>query len=260
MVELHHPSKRYTGIILKDKDPTNQGRYKVWISELMQGISQDKGIWCKNEVHKNRADGKGSGSYTPIDIGSMVQVAFHGPDHNTGYIVQVETDTTTECLPHAATLDDRDGMHVIYKTPNHGFVMFDNTVPSDKKGKLPGNSVHLYASKGGCKIILDGSGIHIYTSGDIGITANNLNIKTQNTLNLESSTINLKASKINIEGTINLKGAINSSKINGSISKADGANYASVAGGIGGGSVPSPGEPGGAAGNAGYGGPAEITT
>lgn len=259
MAELHHPSKRYTGIVLKDKDPTNQGRYKVWISELMQGISQDKGIWCKNEVHKNRADGKGSGSYTPIDIGSTVQIAFHGPDHNTGYIIQVETDTTTQCLPHAATLDDRDGMHVVYKTPNHGLVMFDSTVPKDKKGKLPGNSVHLYASGGSCKIIMDSAGIHIFASGNIDISADNINVKATG-INFQADTINLKGGTVNVEGTINLKGSINSSKINGSISKADGANYASIAGGISGGSVPSPGEPGGAAGNAGYGGPAEITT
>ena len=80
----------FIGTILKGVDPLQQGRYKVHIPELMQHIAENRGIWCKNQVHSWRitsSDVGEYGSYFPLHVGTKVVVRFYKNDLNTGYII-----------------------------------------------------------------------------------------------------------------------------------------------------------------------------
>jgi hypothetical protein len=256
-------SQRYHGIILKDIDPLNQGRYKVWISELMHQIPKTEGIWCKNRTHKNRV-GKTlkDGSYQPLQPGTEVLVVFYENDFNNGFITERESDQDTDSLPFSAKMEDRDKIYLIQSSGKgkHVLAMIDDAT------SVPGNSVHLYANNKNIKIILNSSGLHIFSGAAINITSTgDFNFKSNAGINLESSSafnikaggaINIQGSSFNSKaGSVNLQG--NSSPINGQITY---ASQSGIAGGIGGVSAPgdSAGSAGSASGNPGYNGPGEL--
>ena len=112
-------NQQFHGIILKDIDPLNQGRYRVWISELMHQIPNIKGLWCKNKINNN------SYNYKPIPVGTDVIVLFKENDFNTGVIVETNHDKILNSLPHKAKPDDRDKVYTIVNTDSgqHTFTM-----------------------------------------------------------------------------------------------------------------------------------------
>jgi len=255
--------QRFNGIILKDIDPLNQGRYRVWIAELMHQIPNIKGIWCKNKVNNSGLH------YAPILPGTDVGILFRENDFNSGAIVEINHDKSLDAIPHKAKMDDRDKVYNVMTTEGnqHVFVMTTGSK------SVPGDSVHLYANGKSAKIVLNGDGFHIYSAGDLNVSAGAdvnfsaggninfksggaFNIKGGGNINLDSGgAVNNKGSSINIDGgSVNLKGTVTAGMINGMISSAV------TAGSLGGGGPGSPGAAGSAADNSGYGtkSPAEI--
>lgn len=238
-------SQRYHGVILKDLDPLNKGRYKVWISELMYQIPSTEGIWCKNRMHKSRVTkGVSYGTYHPLQPGTQVLVGFYENDFNNGFILERENDQENECLPFKAKLEERDKIYLIQNSTEerHTLVMFD-----DGTTKMPEKSIHLYVNHRKHKLILNEKGVHLFVTGDFNVSTTedmnfniknnikikcggNLDIKSGGHINNESSSnINLKTSAtVNIEGgSQNHKGSITSDYITGTIT------YADIAGSLG---------------------------
>lgn len=248
-------NQKFQGIVLKDIDPLNQGRYKVWIGELMHQLDKTKGIWCKNKTNNNNH------SYTPIQANTDVVVLFTENDFNTGVIIETNHDTQVNSLPAKAKMDDRDKIYNVITTDKdqHAIIMTSGT------SSVPGDSVFIYSNNKKAKIILNGDGIHIYSAGDFNISAGSdinisaggkFNVKSGGDVNLKSGaninadaggTVNNKGSTVNIDGgAVNLKGGISSSPINGTIA------FAGLAGGLGAGSPITPGSAGSAADNSGF--------
>lgn len=236
-------SQRYHGIVLKDIDPLNQGRYKVWISELMHQIPDTQGIWCKNRIHKERlakTDGP-YGTYHPIRAKSRVIVTFYENDFNTGFIVERESDQEKDNLPFKAKMEDRDDIYLIQNTREHTFLMLDETK------SLPSHSIHLYWNHKKHKLIFNDKGVHLYVTGSFNVTTTedmnfnilknfklkvgqNIDFKVGQNINYQAgSNINLKsAAVINLDAASqNHKGNITSDYINGTIT------YADIAGSLG---------------------------
>ena len=168
--------REFIGKILPDLDSKQQGRYRVHIPELMQHISDDKGIWCKNSVHTWRiteSDDGEYGSYFPLHSGTKVIIKFRYNDTNTGYIDRIISDAedrtdkeAQDCKTVKPTLTDRDEQYIIFKTPKKFNIFYIN----EETEKEP-NSIYLVYNRdtesSGKKrrtvYRIDESGIHIWT-------------------------------------------------------------------------------------------------
>lgn len=94
-------NREFLGNIINAIDPKNMGRYKVHIPVLMQHLSEDVGIWCKNNVDQYRITNSSAGtygSYMPLHIGTQVLVRFFDNDFNTGYIQKVVSDSSNDTV------------------------------------------------------------------------------------------------------------------------------------------------------------------
>lgn len=152
--------KEFLANVLSDKDPKNQGRYKVHIPDLMHHLSETEGIFVKNHIHKNRitpSDNGNYGQYYPLQPGTIVMVKFFENDYNTGYIDRIVSDYEIDSLP--LKIRDRDDFHQIFRTPKFDNLLVINENTTDQ----PPNSIHLYFNKYRTTIIIDEEGIHIYS-------------------------------------------------------------------------------------------------
>jgi len=155
-------NKFFLAKVLPDKDPKNQGRYKVHIYQLMPNLPESTGIFVKNHVHKHRftnSDNGTYGQYLPLQPGTLVLVGFYENDYNSGYIDRIISDQVENSSPLNISPDDRDDLTVIFKTPKqkHLFVVCEDTTSQ------PNTSIHLYFKKDQSYLIIDESGFHFYT-------------------------------------------------------------------------------------------------
>ncbi len=201
----------YHAITLPDKDPKNQGRYKVHIPELHPLIEQGKGIWVKNHVHRWRYNGCDDyfyGEYKPVQPGTIVMVKFYEDDLNTGYVHRIISDQILNSLlkigvtgstggigstsvtgdvgetggtggtggPNLITTD-RDDMYLIYKTPkkHNMFLVLEETTGPGLTANLIPNSIHFYFNKLRSTMIINEDGIHWYTDDNRGVTVRKQN-------------------------------------------------------------------------------------
>ena len=154
-------SGSFSAIVLKDKDLSNQGRYRVQIPTLMNLIIDTGGIMVKNQTHKWRctnSDNGRYGEYKPLQPGTKVLVKFHDDDINTGYIDRIISDQEMNSLPFK-NIADRDDIYQLLRTPKHNNFIIIN----EETANEPPNSVHLYFNKYRTTIIVDEQGIHIHT-------------------------------------------------------------------------------------------------
>jgi len=173
----------YHGIVLEDKDPKNQGRYKVHIPELMPMIEDNKGIWIKNQMHRWRytpSEKYFCGEYKPLQPGMLVLVKFYSEDVNTGYVDRIVSDQimksmpkiSVECDPKSVT--DRDDIYLLYKTPkkHNMFVILEETSDGETgltKELIP-NSIHQYYNEKRTTHIINEDGVHLFTEDNYGET------------------------------------------------------------------------------------------
>lgn len=152
--------REFLGKVLPDLDPKHQGRYKVFIPNLMPHIANDKGIWVKNHIHKNRItpskDGN-YGQYFPLHANTLVIVKFFENDYNSGYIDRIVSDFEIESLP--LKVIDRDDLTQLFRTPKKNNIFVVNEETTDQ----PPNSIHLYFNEYRTIFIIDEEGIHIST-------------------------------------------------------------------------------------------------
>ncbi len=163
----------FIGTVLPDLDHLQQGRYKVHLPQLMQHIAEDKGIWCKNQVHAWRitpSDDGEYGSYYPLHAGTRVIVKFYHNDINTGYIVRIISDAEIETDKEAQdtvtkkpALEDRDEQYIIFKTPKRFNVFYVNEETQNEP-----NTIYLVYNRDGnperrTVYRIDESGIHLWT-------------------------------------------------------------------------------------------------
>ena len=178
----------YHGIVLKDKDPKNQGRYRCHIPDLMPLIKETKGIWVKNHLHKWRYTFSKEyfyGEYKPIQEGTLVLIKFYEDDLNTGYIDRIVSDQIKKTLPKIGvetdpvSTIDRDDVYLRYKTPkkHNMHIIFEET--SDSKAglekELIPNSVHIYFNELRTTHIINEDGIHWFTKDNRGVTVEKQN-------------------------------------------------------------------------------------
>ena len=181
--ELNLRANSYHGIILPDKDPKNQGRYKVHIPELHPLIKEKEGIWCKNQMHKWRlgpSEDYMSGTYIPIQPGTKVLIKFYQNDFHSGYIDRVVSDQIQQTNPKIgcgvnpnATID-RDDMYVFFKTPKYHnlFAVLEKTSDGNNgltKTLMP-NSLHLYYNYRRSTMTINEDGIHWFSMNNYGKT------------------------------------------------------------------------------------------
>lgn len=181
--ELDLRANSYHGIILPDKDPKNQGRYKVHIPELHPLIKSSSGIWCKNQVHNWRvgpSDDHVYGSYSPLQPGTKVLIKFYQNDFHSGYIDRVVSDQVQSTTPklgsgtNPGATTDRDDVYVIFQTPKYHnlFAIFEKTTDGGNglSKQLMPNSIHLYYNYRRSTMILNEDGIHWFTMNNHGTT------------------------------------------------------------------------------------------
>jgi len=174
----------FHAIILDEKDPQNKGRYKVYIPELAPLLTDDSGIWVKNQIHKyrdNTGSGKGRyGQYFPLHPGTHVLVVFYNiSDLNSGYIDRIidddipNPDTTKELsdnkpiqnqfkisLPFDSS-KDRDEVYQLIRTPKYDNII---AVSEDSAGDIiPTSNIFIGYKKFRSSFILNDDGIHLET-------------------------------------------------------------------------------------------------
>jgi len=174
----------FHAIILSDKDPKSQGRYKVHIPELMPLIDDNKGIWVKNHIHSWRYTASEKyfyGEYKPLQPGTLVIVNFYENDINTGCIVRIISDQILKSTPIFGIDDktpissiDRDDVYIIYKTPKYhnSFIIFEETSDpnSGTDDELIKNSIHQYYNNEETSVIINTDGYHLFTKKNYGDT------------------------------------------------------------------------------------------
>lgn len=181
--ELDLRSNSYHGVILPDKDPKNQGRYKVHIPELHPLLKENTGIWCKNQNHNWRmgpSEDYMYGSYFPMQPGTKVLIKFYQNDFHSGYIDRVVSDQIQKTNPKLGSgtnpeaTSDRDDVYVFFKTPKYHnlFTIFEKTTDGSNglTQQLIPNSIHLYYNYRRSTMILNEDGIHWFTMNNRGVT------------------------------------------------------------------------------------------
>lgn len=154
-------------------DPKRQGRYLVHIPDLMPGIDDNEGIWCKNHVHNWRITPSGAGEYGqyfPLQAETYVIVKFFENDLNTGYIDRVlsdykedrdvEAQDNVQAIP---ALTDRDEQYVIFKTPKKWNIFYVNEDTENEP-----NTIYLIYNRDNSPerrtvFRIDESGLHFWT-------------------------------------------------------------------------------------------------
>jgi phage gp45-like len=212
-------STPFHGVILPGVDYKNQGRYKVHIPQLMPNI-QDDGIFVYNKIHNQL--NTTYGEYKPLQAGTEVLISFKNGDYKNGEIIKIVENTAIAIQKREAPIpvpnvvpEDRDKITVLSRTnENHLVCLVDSTLPEDKGGTLPGQSIHIYHGNGRERIVINSSGIHIVCD-NFNLTATNMvNINCPQ-INIGNSKVNIHGSEINIGGgTINLKGTTNAETVN----------------------------------------------
>lgn len=77
-------SRECLAYIIDNKDPLKQGRYKVYVPELMGQLQPDTGIWVDDGVNTTGVP------YRPLEVGEIVYIRFRRDnDYNSGYICRV---------------------------------------------------------------------------------------------------------------------------------------------------------------------------
>ena len=208
--------QKYRAIILPGLDPTAQGRYKVFIHTLMHQSSenpQDDWVWARNRVHGYRLGTAGTayGAYSPLHPTQHCYIKFETDDINSAYISDLVDDiispATPNTLPFGLSLNDRDQITVVSKTLNN-----HHSILITEASSVSPQSIQITYNGGSMHLVFDGSGVHLKAT-NLNITADQVNIKSSGSFNVDASTINLK-------GPINC-GTVNSGKITGSITYAD---------------------------------------
>lgn len=180
--EVNLRNCEYHGIVLPDKDPKNQGRYKIHIPDLHPLRKESEGIWCKNQAHNWRigpSEDYFYGSYYPLQPGTKVLVKFHQNDFHSGYVDRIVADQVEQTTPKIGcgainATSDRDDTYVVFKTPKHHnlFAILENTTDG-KNGltkQLMPNSMHLYYDYRRSTLIMNEDGVHWYTKNNFGET------------------------------------------------------------------------------------------
>jgi hypothetical protein len=174
----------FHAIILDEKDPQNKGRYKVYIPELAPLLTDDSGIWVKNQIHKyrdNTGSGKGRyGQYFPLHPGTHVLVVFYNiNDLNSGYVDRIidddipNPDTTKELsdnepiqnqfkIPLPFDSDkDRDEFYQLIRTPKYDNII---AISEDSAGDIiPTSNIFIGYKKFRSSFTLNDDGIHLET-------------------------------------------------------------------------------------------------
>jgi len=160
----------FQAVVLKDKDSTNQGRYKVQIPILMHLLADNTGIFVKNHTHKWRctnSDVGVYGEYKPLQAGTTVLVNFENNDINTGYIDRIVSDQKIDSLPFV-NITDRDDIYQILRTTKSDSIIL---ICEDTEGQPP-TSIHVYFQKYRTTLIVDEEGIHIHSDDNRDVEIN----------------------------------------------------------------------------------------
>jgi len=173
--------KEFLGQIIP-KNSTNyydsklQGRYRVYIPELMPHIENDQGIFCKNHVTKYKITGSHDGEYGqyfPLHPGTYVIVKFQSNDFNSGYIDRIISDykqntnvEAQDCVTPVPNESDRDEQTILIKTPKKNNIFYIN---EDTKNEP--NTIYLVYNRdeNGRNTVfrINPSGITIWTRNNI---------------------------------------------------------------------------------------------
>ena len=87
--------KKFIGKIVKGQDDLQRGMYYVHIPELQPHMAETKGLICTNSIHSTRITNseRGSyGSYTPLHVGTVVQVECLTDDTSSLRITAIVSD------------------------------------------------------------------------------------------------------------------------------------------------------------------------
>jgi len=168
-------------------DSKLQGRYKVYIPELMPHITTYKGIYCKNHIHKYRITGSDDGEYGqyfPLHSGTYVIVKFQANDFNSGYIERIISDykentnvEAQDCITPIPSEQDRDEQTILFKTPKKNNIFYIN-----EETKNEPNTIYLIYNR-------DENGrntvFRINESGITTWTRNNNRVRISKDLNIQ---------------------------------------------------------------------------
>lgn len=151
----------YIGIIIEGLSTGSDGKYLVYIRELMSSVDVYKPIWVKNEVIGNRfsrwldltaKDIKSSGAYFPLHKDMLVNVRFRGNTLESGYISNI-----ISYLPLIDKASSRDSFYLINKTINNSWIYQDDNR----------NLTHIMHHDGKSNIVLDDDSITLQTGGKL---------------------------------------------------------------------------------------------
>lgn len=173
-------NNEFIGIIREGIDGISvEGKYLIYIPELMASDETLKPVWLKNEVQGNRFSRwldlsagvvLSSGSYYPLQPGMTVNIKFRSDELESGYITNVISH-----IPLPDTIRNRDTFYLLNKTTKNSWIYQD-----DNRG-----ITHLMHNAGTSNVILDDDGItlHVGTPINNGIAGTS----TENALSVGKS-------------------------------------------------------------------------
>ena len=120
----------FIGFIENGTSPFPDGKYLVFIPQLMNSGNITKPIWVTNATNSNNLTRwynpmtkqvESSGSYLPLQVGQKVKIKFITDDYNSGYITFVMSDFP---LPDKAS--NRDSFYLLNKTKGGSWIYQDD--------------------------------------------------------------------------------------------------------------------------------------
>lgn len=162
-------NREFIGVVLPDKDPIHQGKYKVNVPEIQPHMKDTEGIWCKNHTCRHRitpsADGI-YGSYYPLHAGISVIVKFFANHIESAYIDRIISDAYAETLPYE--IIERDDYYQILRTPKHNNLIAIYESDTNSKN-VPKNSIHVYYNDTRTTVVIDEDGINVKTADNTNV-------------------------------------------------------------------------------------------
>jgi len=141
-------NREFVGKIVKGKDPTKEGRYKVYIPELLEFDPNHKPIYAKNETQGARfvrwidPDTKAnlsSGTYSPLYKGMEVNVRFRNESIESAYITNIISHN-----PLPDKKEKRDEFHLINASKKKTWIYTDDDKEVHQILHLEGNSTIVF--------------------------------------------------------------------------------------------------------------------
>jgi len=139
----------YRAEVVNNRDEQQFGRVLVWIPDLMEGVSKDKGVWARpanNPIGGRNMDGAPDNhyagtSYIPL-TGSWTWVFFEAGNINRPYYFGALDLENTKVLPENQVGTNYEAKWTVLKSPDGRAIVISDD-PDDRRVEITGRKLFL---------------------------------------------------------------------------------------------------------------------